>query len=190
MPFISEELWQRLPHEGESIMVAPFPKARGARRDAAAEAGMRPIIDIVSAIRSIRSESRIAPSVELRVDVKAPAADGAALAGAAPLMGTLARAAITVSSEVERPAQSAHAVAGAAEVFVHLAGVVDLAAERGRLLKEIERANKEIAFLEGKLARPEFVERAPAEVVERERGRLAEQQQIHEKLSASLAALR
>src|SRR5262249_25349384 len=48
MPFLSEELWQRLPHEGESVVVAPFPKARAARRDAAAEAGMRPIIDIVS----------------------------------------------------------------------------------------------------------------------------------------------
>jgi valyl-tRNA synthetase len=190
MPFLSEELWQRLPHEGDSIMVAPFPKARGARRDAAAEAGMRPIIDIVSAIRAVRSESRIPPAVELRVDVKAPPSATAALAAAAPLMGALARASITVSPDVTRPPQSAHAVAGPAEVFVHLAGVVDLAAERGRLTKEIERADKEIAFLEGKLARPEFVERAPAAVVERERARLAEQRQIHDKLSASLAAIR
>jgi valyl-tRNA synthetase len=85
--------------------------------------------------------------------------------------------------------ESAHAVAGNAEVFVHLDGVVDLSAERGRLVKEIERADKEIAFIEGKLARPEFVERAPAEIVGRERVRLTEQRRIHDTLSASLAAL-
>jgi len=66
---------------------------------------------------------------------------------------------------------------------------VDLAAERNRLLKEIDKAEKEIAFLEGKLARPDFVERAPAEVVDRERARLAEQRRIREKLSSGLAAL-
>ncbi len=96
---------------------------------------------------------------------------------------------ITLSPETTRPPQSAHAVAGDVDVFVRLEGVVDLAAERNRLLKEIERANKEIAFLEGKLGRPEFVERAPAEVVERERARLAEQRDVHDKLSSSLAAL-
>jgi valyl-tRNA synthetase len=189
MPFISEEIWQRLPHEGESIMVAPFPKAGARWRDAEAEARMRPVIDVVSAIRTIRSESRISPSVELRVDVRPGPAGVEALQAAAPLIGALARAAIQVSPEAARPAQSAHAVAGDADVFVRLEGVVDLAAEKNRLLKEIERANKEIAFLEGKLARPEFVERAPAEVVERERARLAEQQRIHEKLSTSLAAI-
>jgi valyl-tRNA synthetase len=189
MPFISEDIWQRLPHEGESIMVAPFPKAARAWRDAEAEARMRPVIEIVSAIRTIRSESRIAPSAELRVDVR-PAPEAAdALAGSAALIGALSRSTIAVSPDATRPAQSAHAVAGQADVFVHLAGVVDLGAEKNRLLKEIDRADKEIAFLEGKLARPEFVERAPAEVVERERSRLVEQRRIHDKLSASLAAI-
>ena len=108
---------------------------------------------------------------------------------AAPLIGALARAVITVAPEAVRPPQSAHALAGDAEIFVHLAGVVDLGAERSRLVREIEKAQKEIAFLEGKLARADFVERAPAEVVERERGRLAEQRRAHEKLSASLAAI-
>jgi valyl-tRNA synthetase len=74
-------------------------------------------------------------------------------------------------------------------VYVKLEGVVDLAAERARLGREIARAEKEIAFLEGKLARPEFVERAPADVVARERARLAEQSELRAKLGASLAAL-
>jgi valyl-tRNA synthetase len=80
-------------------------------------------------------------------------------------------------------------VASGIDVYVHLEGVVDLGAERARLGREIERARKEIAFLEGKLSRPDFVERAPGDVVARERGRLEEQQQILAKLSASLTAL-
>jgi valyl-tRNA synthetase len=75
------------------------------------------------------------------------------------------------------------------DVFVRLEGVVDFDAERQRLRKEVEKARKEIAFLEGKLGRPEFVERAPAEVVERERARLTEQRETERKLAASLAAL-
>ncbi len=190
MPFLSEEIWQRLPHEGESIMVAPFPRAAGSRRNALAERQMQPVIDIVSAIRAIRSESRISPAVELRVTVKPGASGAEGLAEVVPLIGALARSAIAVEPEADRPAQSAHAMAGDAEVFVHLEGVVDLSAERNRLAKEIERAEKEIAFLDGKLARQDFVERAPAEVVERERVRLAEQRRIRDKLSASLAAIR
>jgi valyl-tRNA synthetase len=190
MPFISEDIWQRLPHTGASIMIAPFPKASRRGRDLEAERLMQPVLDIVSAIRAIRSESRIPPSVELTVTLK-PGAETTQeiLAPVAPLIGALARAVITVAPEAARPSQSAHALAGDADVFVHLAGVVDLAAERSRLAKEVEKAEKEIAFLEGKLARPDFVERAPAEVVERERGRLAEQRRIREKLSSGLAAL-
>lgn len=151
---------------------------------------MNPVIEIVSAIRAVRSESRIPPGTELTVTIK-PGAESTTeiVTGAAPLIGALARSVITVAPDAARPPQSAHALAGDAEVFVHLAGVVDLGAERNRLLKEIEKTEKEIAFVEGKLARPEFVERAPAEVVERERLRLAEQRRVREKLSAGLAAI-
>ena len=189
MPFISEEIWQRLPHDGSSIMVAPYPKAGRKGRDAAAEGEMAPVIGVVSAIRTVRSESRISPAVELTVTVKCPAKEAARLRAAVPLIGALARASISVEPRAERPPQSAHAVAGSADVFVHLQGVVDVAAERARLQKEIEKARKEAVFLEGKLGRPDFVERAPAGVVARDRERLAEQGQILTKLTASLAAL-
>jgi valyl-tRNA synthetase len=178
MPFISEDIWQRLPRTGgpDSVMIAPFPKASRKGHDAAAEAWMGAVIAIVGAIRTIRSESRIPPAVELSATVRpGPGLDAATLAEAAPLMGALARAAITVDPAAVRPSQSALAVAQGAEVFVRLEGVVDLAAERQRLGKEVDRATKDIAFLEGKLGRPDFVERAPAEIVARERERLAEQ---------------
>ena len=190
MPFISEELWQRLPHKGESIMIAPFPKATRRGRDAEAERLMAPVLDFVSAIRTVRSESRISPALELAVTVKPSGpAVAAALESSLAVIGSLARAAITVSRDGARPAGSAVATTPSGDVFVRLEGVVDFEAERQRLRKEIERARKEIAFLEGKLGRPEFVERAPAEVVERERERLVEQRQTERKLSTSLAAL-
>jgi valyl-tRNA synthetase len=192
MPFISEDIWQRLPREGggDSIMIAPFPRASRKGHDAEAEAWMGGVIGIVSAIRTIRSESRISPSVELAAVVRPRSVrDAAILAEAAPLMGALARATITVDPAAVRPPQSALAMAHGAEVYVRLEGVVDLAAERLRLAKEVERAAKEIAFLEGKLGRPDFVERAPTEIVARERERLAEQRAAREKLTASLAAL-
>jgi valyl-tRNA synthetase len=195
MPFISEELWQRLPHEGaaastRSIMIAPFPKASRRGRDPEAERLMAPVLDVVSAIRTVRSESRISPAVQLEVIVKPAGPDvAAALEQSAAIIGGLARAAVTVSPDAARPASSATATTPSGDVFVRLEGVVDFDAERQRLRKEVERARKEIAFLEGKLGRPDFVERAPAEVVERERTRLAEQRQIEQKLTASLAAL-
>jgi valyl-tRNA synthetase len=203
MPFISEEIWQRLPHEAgpapdstgyipgpaRYIMVAAFPKAGRKGRDAAAEREMAPVISVVSAIRTVRSESRISPAAELTVTVRCPSKDAARLRAAAPLIGALARARVSVDPRAARPPQSAHAVAAGADVFVHLQDVVDVGAERARLQKEIEKARKETSFLAGKLGRPDFVERAPADVVARDRERLLEQGQILSKLTASLAAL-
>jgi valyl-tRNA synthetase len=197
MPFISEELWQRLPHTGDSvpaparsIMIASFPKASRKARDPEAERLMAPVLDVVSAIRTIRSESRISPAVELAVTVRpASPAVATSLVSSAGIIGGLARAAITVAADGARPASSAMATTPSGDVLVRLEGVVDFDAERQRLRKEIEKARKEIAFLEGKLGRPEFVERAPAEVVERERARLTEQRETERKLAASLAAL-
>jgi len=197
MPFISEELWQRLPHTGDSvpaparsIMIAPFPKASRKARDPEAERLMAPVLDVVSAIRTIRSESRISPAVELAVTVRPASPEVAtSLVSSAGIIGALARAAITVAADGARPASSAMATTPSGDVLVRLEGVVDFDAERQRLRKEIEKARKEIAFLEGKLGRPEFVERAPAEVVERERARLTEQRETERKLAASLAAL-
>jgi valyl-tRNA synthetase len=196
MPFISEEIWQRLPRHGVSaagapvsIMVAAFPKASRKRRDAAAESGMAPVLALVSAIRTVRSESRISPAVELTVTVGCSSKDAALLREAVPLIGALARARVSVEPGAARPFQSAHAVAGDADVFVHLQGVVDVAAERARLQKEIDKARKETNYLQGKLGRADFVERAPAAVVARDRERLGEQAQILSKLTASLAAL-
>ncbi|HXD97555.1 MAG TPA: hypothetical protein VN646_13480, partial [Candidatus Acidoferrum sp.] len=76
---------------------------------------------------------------------------------------------------------------GQSEIYVELEGLVDLAAERQRLEKEIKRVTDAIAFTRGKLSRPDFTERAPAEIVEKEREKLVEQEALHAKLVASLS---
>jgi valyl-tRNA synthetase len=186
MPFISEEVWQRLPHEGESIMVAPYPRA--GRRKSAAERDMAAVMDLVAAIRNIRGEMRIAPGIQLAAVVRPGSRAHARLFGAnRPLIEALARARITVDPEASRPPMSALTVVGASEVYVELGGVVDLGAERARLEKEIRKAAESVDFLAAKLARPEFVERAPAAVVDKERERLAGERALLAKLKASLA---
>jgi len=187
MPFITEELWQRLPHQGESIMIAPYPRVARKQRNADAERQMTAVMDLVTAVRNIRGEMRIAPGVTLAATLR-PIRDGGELFTAnGALIDTLARARFAVDPRATRPRNSAMAVIDGSELYVDLAGVVDLAAERQRLAKEIKRAAESVEFLKGKLARPEFAERAPAEIVARERERLIEQETLRAKLLASLA---
>src|SRR5262245_5798147 len=187
MPFITEDIWRRLPHAGESIMIAPYPRATPALVSPDAERAMSLLMQTVTAIRNIRGEMRISPAQSLTVTVKAAPADEPLLREYTALVDTLARARVTVDPAATRPRASALGVAGQSELYVELAGLVDLAAERQRLDKEIKRSADVIAFTRAKLARADFTERAPAEVVEKERDKLAEHQALHDKLVASLS---
>jgi len=186
MPFITEELWQRLPHKGESIMIAPYPRVSRKQRSPDAERQMTAIMDLVTAVRNIRGEMRIAPGATLAATVRPGRDAGELFAANTALVDALARVRLTVDPRATRPRMSAMAVIGGSELYVDLAGVVDLAAERQRLEKEISRATESVEFLKGKLARPEFAQRAPAEIVARERERLVEQEALRAKLVASL----
>jgi valyl-tRNA synthetase len=186
MPFITEELWQRLPHKGESIMLAPYPRATRRQRNADAERQMAAVMDLVTALRNVRGEMRIAPSVTLAARLRASGDTEALFAANRPLVETLARVGLTIDPQAARPSSSAMVVLGESELYVDLAGVVDLAAERQRIDKEIARVDEKIEFARSKLARPEFAERAPAEIVSRERERLTEQEALRAKLVASL----
>ncbi|MBI3630859.1 MAG: valine--tRNA ligase, partial [Candidatus Sungbacteria bacterium] len=174
MPFITEEIWQRLPHAGESIMVAPYPRPRRSQMDREAERDMAIVMGAVTAVRNIRGEMRISPATPLAVTIRAGVGEAGPLGASADLTGTLARARVVIDAAANRPPNSALAVVGGSEIYVDLGGVVDLAAERSRLEKEIRKAAEAMAASEAKLARPEFVERAPVDVVEKERQRLAE----------------
>ncbi|HKC96621.1 MAG TPA: class I tRNA ligase family protein, partial [Methylomirabilota bacterium] len=186
MPFITEELWQRLPHKGDTIMQAPYPRPSRKDRNADAERQMTAVMDLVTAVRNIRGEMRIAPGAALTATVR-PRPDAADLFAAnVALIDALARVRLTVDPRAARPRSSALAVIGGSELYVELAGVVDPAAERQRIEKEIVRVDERIGFAKAKLAKPDFAERAPAEIVAKERERLAEQETVRAKLVASL----
>jgi valyl-tRNA synthetase len=185
MPFITEEIWQQLPHRGPSIMRAPYPRARAAAVRAGVEAEMGTVVALVTALRNMRGEMRIAPGTVLTATARAAQEHAGLFQAQAPLVEALARVRLTVDGEARRRADTALAVVGPSEIYVDLAGVVDLVAERQRLDKEVAKVEEAIAFVSGKLARPEFVERAPAEIVERERARLAEHRALLDKLAAS-----
>jgi len=187
MPFLTEDLWQRLPHEGVSIARAPWP-APG-RRDLEAEADMEFLQQAIVAVRTIRAEMNVPPGREAEVIAHASGRSAALLAAAGPKFAALARARLAVDPAAARPAFAAAAIVGDAELFVPLKGLIDLDVERRRLEKERARVEKEWTTAVERLESKEFLDRAPAAVVARERERLVELRQTRDKLERNLAAL-
>ena len=175
MPFITEELWAQLQprEEGACCMTAPWPEQDISLMDRDAAATFDLIQDIVSGIRNIRSEYGVAPGAEIEALVHvSPDAEaiGAALAARADYFRKLARVrTLTVGSDLARPTGAASHVAGPCEVFVPLAGIIDLDVERERLRKEVTQKERFLDSVRRKLQNEQFVTRAQLEVVERER---------------------
>ncbi len=195
MPFITEEIWTRLPladRETKSVMVASWPRSDARRRDDDARAALDHVIAIVEKIRTIRGENGISPKVEIRAVVAVPdEASVGLIEGASAILEHLARVTdLSVAVGAERPPKSAVAVAGACKLYVPLEGLVDLDEEVARLEKAIAKLDKEIAKLSGKLSNERFIANAPPEVVEKDRARLAEEQARRATLADSAAALR
>ena len=180
MPFLTEEIWQTVSplagESGESIMLAPWPARQPDRIDAESEAEIEWLKQIIVGIRTIRSESNIPPATELPVFVvNATALDRERFNRNEAYLGRLAKVSgITVLSEEEAPPASLMALCGDLEIRVPMAGVIDIEAELKRLDKEIERQQKEVAKLDGKLSNKAFTERAPADIVEAEKQKKAQ----------------
>jgi valyl-tRNA synthetase len=174
MPFLTEEIWQTLPvpKTTASIMVAPYPAVDAARHDAEAETTVNQLIDAVRGVRNIRAELGIPPSAAVSVHV---AADGGndRVRALEPYMKVLGRiAAVELLGASQRPAGEPSAlVEGLGEIFVALRGVVDPADVRQRLERDLAKIDKELASVEAKLGRPDFVDKAPADIVQKEQQR-------------------
>ncbi len=192
MPFITEEIWQALPIQRPtaSIMIAPYPVVQDAWRDAEAEARIGQLIEAVTAIRNIRSELGIPPSMALTVRVAANGA-GEPVRAVEEFIKVLAKvSAVELLGDGPRPhGEPSAVVAGLGELFVPLRGVVDPAAVRERLARDLGKVDKELRGVAAKLARPDFVEKAPAEVVEKERQKAAALQERRGTLQRHLAQL-
>ena len=188
MPFVTEDLWQRLPHRGDSIARTPWPAPMG--RDPEAEAEMGTLMEVVVAVRGIRAEMNVPPGREAEVIVRAPARQAGILERGSGMLLTLARARLRLAGEgAAKPPLAASAVIGESEIFVPLAGLIDLEVERRRLTRELERTGRELDSARKRLASPQFLAKAPAEVVSRERERLAELEAAQAKLGRILDSL-
>ena len=191
MPFITEELWQRLPHEGETITLAKFTTGDPRRIDERAERQMETVIEVIARLRNIRSTFNIAPSIPLKAQIApADAATRELIAQMEDHIKRLARIEeLQIVDKLGVKKGSARAVAGASEIAVPLEGLIDFEKERARLEKELNKLINERGGLEKRLSNQDFISRAAADVVETTRARAEELDDQIKKLRAVIEAL-
>lgn len=180
MPFITEEIWQGVksifPMEEEALIIAAFPDADSSLIDPAIADEMSFMQESISAIRNLRKQVNLAPSQSINIHVRvAEDAQARLFTDYTAYLRKLAKVeSATVGTTIQKPPASLAAVVRNIEIFLPLAGLVDLDAERQRLAKQLEKIEKELAGVQAKLHNPNFVNNAKPEVVEAERKRLDE----------------
>jgi valyl-tRNA synthetase len=190
MPFVTEALWQELPHEGDSLIIAPWPEPR--EIDEEAEEGMGLVMDAIRAIRNVRAEYEVEAGQRIEAIIAAGekydflASQRGVLVSLAHLDDEKLRLAHTL---VKKPAKALTLVVGDLEIYLPLEGMLDLAAERERLSKEVGALSAAITGSEGLLANEDFTRKAPVHVVDREREKLAANREQKAKLEERLKSL-
>jgi valyl-tRNA synthetase len=192
IPFITEEIWQKLaPRDGATIMLQAYPSADAFAQDTDAEQQIEWIMGVIIGIRQIRGEMDIAPGRPLSVLLQgASDADQELLARHALYLKNLGRLAdIRVLTDDESPPPSATALLGAMKILVPMAGVIDVAAEKLRLEKKRSRGTGDLQKIQGKLENKQFQAKAPAAVLAKERQRFTELEREISQIDAQLAKL-
>lgn len=179
MPFITEEIWQTLPHEGESIMVANWPKADSTLTYAAEEAQMERIMTAIKAVRNRRAEMNVPPSKKAKVFIET--AYGDTFAAGTVFFNRLASASeVQVAEQFDGMDDAVSIITESARIYIPMDELVDFQAELKRLEKEKASVQKELDMVNGKLGNENFVSKAPAAVVEKQRQAKA---QLEEKMA-------
>ncbi|MBW1998186.1 MAG: valine--tRNA ligase [Deltaproteobacteria bacterium] len=188
LPFVTEEIWQRLPWTQGSIMVAPFPDRTEFTVEEKAIAQMDSLMGLVAGVRNIRGEMNISPAKKVNIIVEVPVEEERDfIAASRILVQTLARVdRMDVVERTSKPETSATAVFGQNQVHVLLKGLLDFEEEENRLRKQIMTLNKELEAAKRKLSNTQFLEKAPPKIVEKVRSRLEETNAKLEKLGKSL----
>ena len=188
MPFVTEEIWQKLPGAGESIVTTKFPEFNAGEVDAAAEDEIDMLIQIVSAVRNMRSEIGMPPKGRPHVDILAHDEESAQrITDLSALLCSLAGLKdVAVHRQFAKPETAATAVVGPVEIYLDIEGVINFDEERKRLQKELDKVLADIAFVDNKLGNEDFVSRAPEAVVAKEKEKIAGYRKIEEKLRDNL----
>jgi valyl-tRNA synthetase len=182
MPFVTEEIWHKLPGAQGSIMTAPFPTADPNLADPAAEGEMTLLMAVITAVRNLRGEMNVPPGAKAPVHLYSP--DTAALDALgrhAKSLEILAKVGgLALNPAGDRPQAAAKAVVAGVEIYLPLAGLIDFAEEDRRLAKELDKISKELTTAQRKLANEDFMAKAPADVVAKEKDKV---QVLTEKLA-------
>ena len=189
MPFITEEIWQALPHEGDFLMLQSWPKADPAWSDVEAKESMEAVMDVIRAIRARRSEMNVPPSKKaaLTIVTNQP---GIFASGEAHLKRLAWCSAVTVQQEdLTDTAGMVCDITHMAKLYMPLAELVDLAKEKARLEKDLGKKQGELKGLEGKLSNPGFLNKAPEHVVAAEKDRAEKLKVLIEKIQEQLSAM-
>ncbi|MET3548708.1 valyl-tRNA synthetase [Paenibacillus favisporus] len=192
MPFISEEIWQHLPHEGETITLAAWPEYDPAFEDVEAAAEMSLLMDAIRAVRNIRAEVNVPMSKKIELMLKA---------GDEQVLQIVNRNEVYVQRfcntssfaaglDLTTPDKAMTAVITGAELYLPLAGLIDIDQEIARLEKELQHLNSEVQRVEKKLANEGFVAKAPAKVIEEEKAKMADYSDKRSKVIARIEELR
>lgn len=191
MPFVTEELWDRMGYGPEfSLIRAAWPEAAAVRDAEAARAELDWVVTLISEVRGVRSEMNVSPSVTVPILLQGARTESLARAQAwIEAIRRLGRATEVRPFEGDPPKGVVQAVVGEATVMLPLADVIDLSAERARLAKERARIASDAEKIATKLAKPDFISRAPEEVVEENRERLAAAEAEMQRLDAALARI-
>jgi len=192
MPFITEEIWQHLPRQGESIMVAGWPKASSDLIDKKSESDMIVIMDVIGAVRNILSEFNIPPSSKSEIFVQVPDDNiKSLLSEQSGYIYRLASASkVFVEKSITKPASSATAVVSSGvEIYVPLAGLIDIDKEKERLTKNLDKAIADLERLTKRLADEAFISKAPENIITKERERKSEIEALKAKLEKNLEIL-
>jgi valyl-tRNA synthetase len=175
IPFVTEAVWQHLPHEEEALIIAKWPEADPACIDAEAEAEMGLLMALIQGIRHIQAEYNVKPGTPVPAHIAA-ASHLETIERHRALLERLAHAdpaALQIAAALDAPEHAAAAIAGDVTAYVPLTGLIDLEAERVRLQKQLDDTAAQVARVDELLANEGFVAKAPAEVIAREREKLA-----------------
>ena len=192
MPFITEEIWQQLPHKGESITVAAWPVYNEKYHDEIASKEMKQLVDIIKAIRNIRAEVDTPMSREIPILIKTKNEDVKATLdkNRSYLERFCNPSELTVDTEISAPEDAMTAIVTGAEIFLPLEGLIDFEKEIARLEKELEKWESEVALVEKKLSNEKFVSKAPEKVVGAEKQKQVEYIDKREKVKQRLEELK
>ena len=192
MPFITEEIWQQLPHEGASITVAAWPKSNSIYQNDEAVAEMEKVMSIIKSVRNIRAEvdTPMSRKVTMIIQTQNDAVTEELENNRLYLERFCNTDTLTIGSTIDTPEEAMSAVITGAELFLPLAGLIDVEKEIARLEKELEKWEKEVNLVQKKLSNEGFVAKAPEKVVEAERQKEKDYVEKREMVEKRLAELK